>query len=51
MTNLIRLNHIAVLVPDLEEALAFWQDQLGLSLGHVETVSSMEVKIAFLPLG
>jgi methylmalonyl-CoA/ethylmalonyl-CoA epimerase len=51
MTNLIRLNHIAVLVPDLEEALAFWQDQLGLSLGHIETVSSMEVKIAFLPLG
>jgi len=51
MTNLIRLNHVAVLVPDLEKALIFWQDQLGLSLDHVETVSSMEVKIAFLPLG
>jgi methylmalonyl-CoA/ethylmalonyl-CoA epimerase len=51
MTNLIRLNHVAVLVPDLDEALTFWQDQLGLSLDHVETVSSMEVKIAFLPLG
>ena len=51
MTNLIRLNHVAVLVPDLDQALSFWQDQLGLSLDHVETVSSMEVKIAFLPLG
>jgi methylmalonyl-CoA/ethylmalonyl-CoA epimerase len=40
-----------VLVPDLEEALAFWQDQFGLPLDHVETVSSMAVKIAFLPLG
>lgn len=51
MTDLKRLDHIAVLVPDLEEALGFWQDRLGLSLDHVETVSSMAVKIAFLPLG
>ncbi len=51
MTNLKRLNHVAVLVPNLEEALTFWQDQLGLSLDHVETITSMAVKIAFLPLG
>ncbi len=51
MTNFIRLNHVAVLVPDLEEALQFWRDQLGLDLDKVETVSSMEVEIAFLPLG
>jgi methylmalonyl-CoA/ethylmalonyl-CoA epimerase len=51
MIDLKRLDHVAVLVPDLEEALGFWQDQLGLSLDHVETISSMEVKIAFLPLG
>lgn len=51
MTDLKRLDHVAVLVPDLEEALSFWQDQLGLSLDHVETISSMAVKIAFLPLG
>jgi len=49
--TLKRLDHVAVLVPDLEEALAFWRDKLGLSLDHVETVSSMAVKIAFLPLG
>ncbi len=51
MTDLIRLNHVAVLVEDLDQALSFWQDQLGFTLDHVETVSSMEVKIAFLPLG
>jgi len=51
MTKLIRLDHVAVLVPDLDQALAFWQDQLGLSLDHQETISSMAVKIAFLPLG
>ena len=51
MTDLKRLDHVAVLVPDLDEALGFWQDKLGLQLDHVETVSSMGVKIAFLPLG
>ena len=51
MTNLKRLDHVAVLVPDLQKALEFWQDQLGLALDHVETISSMQVKIAFLPLG
>jgi len=51
MTNLKRLDHIAVLVEDLDQALSFWQDQLGLPLDHVEKIDSMEVKIAFLPLG
>ena len=51
MSVLKRLDHVAVLVPDLDQALTFWQDQLGLTLDHVETVSSMAVKIAFLPIG
>ena len=51
MTNLKRLDHVAVLVEDLDQALSFWQDQLGLTLDHVEIIDSMEVKIAFLPLG
>jgi methylmalonyl-CoA/ethylmalonyl-CoA epimerase len=51
MTDLLRINHVAVLVPDLEEALVFWQDKLGLKLDDVETISSMDVRIAFLPLG
>jgi methylmalonyl-CoA/ethylmalonyl-CoA epimerase len=51
MNNLKRLDHVAILVEDLDDALVFWQDKLGLKLDHVETISSMEVKIAFLPLG
>ena len=51
MTDLKRLDHVAVLVPDLAQALDFWQEKLGLVLEQVETISSMEVKIAFLPLG
>lgn len=51
MTDFIRLDHIAVLVENLEDALSFWQDQLGFQLERVETISSMDVKIAFLPVG
>jgi len=51
MTDLIRLDHIAVLVENLDDALSFWQDQLGFQLERVETISSMDVKIAFLPVG
>lgn len=51
MNGFKRLNHVAVIVSDLEQALHFWRDQLGLALDHVETISSMAVKIAFLPVG
>jgi methylmalonyl-CoA/ethylmalonyl-CoA epimerase len=51
MDPIKRLDHIAVLVPDLEEALSFWKGRLGLTLDRVETITSMQVKIAFLPLG
>ena len=51
MTDLKRLDHVAILVENLEDALVFWQEKLGLELDHIETISSMEVKIAFLPLG
>jgi methylmalonyl-CoA/ethylmalonyl-CoA epimerase len=51
MNDLKRLDHVAILVENLEDALVFWQEKLGLELDHVETISGMEVKIAFLPLG
>jgi methylmalonyl-CoA/ethylmalonyl-CoA epimerase len=51
MADLKKLDHVAVLVEDLEQALAFWQEALGLELDHVEEVESQEAKVAFLPLG
>ena len=52
MTNYTaRLNHLAVAVPDLEEALSFYRDALGLNLERVENVEREAVKVAFLPLG
>lgn len=46
-----KISHIAVVVPELEEALTFWVDALGLSLSHVEHVVDQGVNVAFLPAG
>lgn len=47
----IKINHIAVVVPDVPAALDFWQRALGLSLSHTERNEAEEVEIAFLPVG
>lgn len=46
---MIKINHIAVVVPDLDEGLRFWVDALGLPLARTEDVPAEEVRIAFLP--
>jgi methylmalonyl-CoA/ethylmalonyl-CoA epimerase len=51
MTDIKGIDHIAIVVEDLEVALKFWKDRLGLALDHIKTVSSQGVKIAFLPVG
>ena len=51
MSKIKKINHIAIVVDNIEEALGFWQDQLGLVLGHVEDVPSQASKVAFLPVG
>lgn len=46
-----RVNHIAVVVPDVAQALEFWRDALGLDLARVEHNQHEAVDIAFLPVG
>ncbi len=38
-------------MPDIEAALTFWRDALGLELSHVEDIPAQESLIAFLPTG
>ncbi|MEJ2557839.1 MAG: methylmalonyl-CoA epimerase [Anaerolineae bacterium] len=45
-----RIDHIAIVVHDLDAALKVYCDVLGLSLARVEVVPAEGVKIAFLPL-
>ena len=47
----IKINHIAVVVENVNTALNFWQNALGLPLHHVEHNEGEEVDIAFLPVG
>ncbi len=51
MAVIKKLNHVAVAVNDITEALDFWEKALGIKLGHVEDVPSQKVKVAFLPVG
>jgi len=45
------INHIAIIVPDLEGAVAFWEGALGLKLARTESVPEEGVDVAFLPIG
>lgn len=46
-----RINHIAIVVNDIEAALGFWRDALGLELAQVEEVPEQQAAVAFLPVG
>jgi methylmalonyl-CoA/ethylmalonyl-CoA epimerase len=45
-----RIDHIAIVVQDLDAALSVYRDILGLPLERVEEVAAEKVKVAFLPL-
>ena len=47
----IKINHVAIVVQDIDAALKFWKQTFGLQLDHVEDVPSQKSKVAFLPLG
>jgi methylmalonyl-CoA/ethylmalonyl-CoA epimerase len=46
-----RLDHIAVAVPNLEEAVQFYESALGLRLICIETVEEQGVRVAKLDVG
>lgn len=46
-----RINHVAIVVADLDAAIETYQNQLGLRLRKRLSMPSQEVEIAFLPAG
>ncbi len=46
-----KMSHVAIVVPDLQQAISFWQDALGLTLDHIENVPNQNSNVAFFPLG
>jgi methylmalonyl-CoA/ethylmalonyl-CoA epimerase len=51
MLNVKRIDHVAILVEDLDEAISFWRDTLGVDLAFVEDLPEEHAKVGFLPMG
>ncbi len=50
MPQIKAINHVAVVVEDMEKSLAFWRDALGLELHELRDVPAEKSQVAFLPL-
>lgn len=46
-----KINHIGVAVKDLNEAIKFYEENLGLEIEGIEEVKEQKVKVAFIPVG
>jgi len=50
MPKVKQVNHVAVVVDDMEKALSFWRDALGMDLHELRDVPAEKSQVAFLPL-
>ena len=50
MPQIKQINHVAVVVDDMEKALSFWRDALGMELYELRDVPAEKSQVAFLPL-
>jgi len=50
MPTVKQINHVAVVVDDMEKSLAFWRDALGIKLHELRDVPAEKSQVAFLPL-
>ena len=46
-----RVSHIAVAVPDIEQAARFYAEKLGLAMVGRESVAGSKVVVGFIPVG
>jgi len=50
MPRVKQINHVAVVVQDMEKALLFWRDSLGMEMHELRDVPAEKSQVAFLPL-
>lgn len=50
MPQIKAINHVAVVVENMEKSLAFWRDALGIKLHELRDVPAEKSQVAFLPL-
>jgi methylmalonyl-CoA/ethylmalonyl-CoA epimerase len=46
-----KVDHIGIAVKNLEEAVTFYTEILGLKMEQIEVVEDQKVKVAFIPIG
>jgi len=51
MSGIKKINHVALIVEDLDAAVSFWRETLGIELSHIEEVPTENSVVAFLPVG
>jgi len=50
MPQIKQINHVAIVVEDIDESLAFWRDALGIEMHEMRDVPAEKSKVAFLPV-
>ena len=50
MPKIKSINHVAIVVEDMDQSLNFWRDALGIELREVRDVPAEKSQVAFLPL-
>lgn len=50
MPTIKAINHVAVVVDDMEKSLSFWRDALGIKLHELRDVPAEKSQVAFLSL-
>jgi methylmalonyl-CoA epimerase len=51
MNSPIEIDHLGIAVRSLDEGLRFYEQMLGLTVSHRETVAAEQVSVAMLPAG
>lgn len=51
MPEIKRIDHVAILVDDIQKTLSFWRDGLGIEVSHTQDMPAERSRIAFLPVG
>ncbi|MCG0278651.1 MAG: methylmalonyl-CoA epimerase [Thermanaeromonas sp.] len=49
--KVFNVDHIGIAVPNLQEAIKFYEEVLGLKCEGIEEVPEQKVRVAFLPVG
>jgi methylmalonyl-CoA/ethylmalonyl-CoA epimerase len=47
----MKIDHLGIATRQIEEAVSFWRDALGLEVLETEEVAEQKVRVAMLPLG